>query len=65
MMRRPTKMSQGTLRRINMKLDAVLVEWTFQYAQRAGTSITKLTEGFFKRLREQEEARLREDAEQV
>jgi hypothetical protein len=48
-----------------MKLDAVLVEWTFQYAQRAGTSITKLTEGFFKRLREQEEARLREDAEQV
>lgn len=64
-MRRPTKMNQGPLRRINMKLDAVLVEWAFKYAQRTGTSITKLTEGFFKHLREKEEAHMKEDAEQV
>jgi hypothetical protein len=65
MLRRPTKMSQGPLRRINMKMDATLVEWAFKYAQRHSITLTKLIETHFRRLKEQEVASLQVDADQV
>jgi hypothetical protein len=48
-----------------MKVDAVLVEWVFQYARRHQTTLTRLVEAHFKTLREIENQRMQEDADQV
>ena len=48
-----------------MKIDAVLVEWAFKYAQRHSMTLTKVIEAHLKHLREQEDLRMREDADQV
>lgn len=59
------KVRVGEQRRINMKIDARLAEWAFSYAKRRGVTLTHLVETHFTRLRGQEEAMMREDAEQI
>ena len=59
------KVRMSEQRRINMKIDARLVEWAFSYAKRQGVTLTHLVETHFTRLRSSEEAMMREDAEQI
>jgi hypothetical protein len=60
-----TKKRVSEQRRINMKIDSRLVEWAFAHAKRRGVTLTHLVETYFTYLRRQEEALMKEDAEQV
>lgn len=55
----------GEKKRLNLKLDAELATWAFEFALLNNTSVTQLITGFLEDMRRHHEAQLDKDAEQI
>ena len=61
----PQKPTLGEKKRLNLKLDAELAAWAFEFALINNTSVTQLITGFLEDARRHHEAQLDKDAEQI
>lgn len=55
----------GERRRLNFKLEEDLALWAFSFAERNNTTVTQLIADHLAKLRQEEEVRLAQDAEQI
>ena len=61
----PPRPTLGEKKRLNLKLDAELAAWAFEYALSNNTSVTQLITRFLEDMRRHHEAQLDKDAEQI
>jgi hypothetical protein len=63
--KQPPNPTMGEKKRLNLKLDAGLAAWAFEYALLQNTSVTHLITSFLEDLRRHHEDQLDKDAEQI